>query len=310
MRAAYSGVCIGFGVTTALVGAAMCLGQRHLKRLLAFSTISHAGLFLIGVGLMNGRALAGTWLYILAHGMVKGALFLCAGILLNRFGSVDENELRGKARILRYAGGVYLIGALALTGLPPFGTYAGKALMEESATDAGREWLNILMLVISAMTGAAVLRAGARIFMGWGVTENLDADTPSREEKETQENYNRAPLVMLLPAVALLAGALLLGFTHRFEPQAEATALRALYRPAYAAQVLEHRTVPTPAPEPPKPSQLPGLLYGAGATLGALLLAAMALFCGSDSPLAAGGRAPPSPPADAGAARFAQRQRL
>lgn len=271
-------VFLGFGVVTALIGAVMCLGQRHLKRLLAFSTISHAGLFLIGVGLLNGRALSGTWLYILSHGLVKGALFLCAGILLNRFGSVDENVLCGKGRILRSVGAAYFVGALALTGLPPFGTYAGKSLMEEAATDAGRGWLNVFMLVISAMTGAAVLRAGGRIFLGWGETDNQDADTPGQEEKETQEDYNRAPAVMLLPTVALLAVALLLGFTHRYEPQAEAAALRALDRPAYAARVLYHRTVPTPAPEPPKELKLPGLLYGIGATLGALLLAAISLF--------------------------------
>ena len=272
-------VFIGVGVVTALVGAAMCLGQRHLKRLLAFSTISHAGLFLIGVGLLNARALTGTFLYIISHGMVKGGLFLCAGILLNRFGSVDENELCGKAKILRFTGVLYLIGAMALAGLPPFGTYAGKALMEEAATKSGREWLNALMLITSAMTGGAVLRAGGRIFLGWGMPENQDADTPNKEEKEVKENYNRAPAVLLLPVIILLMGGLLLGFAHRVEPELEATALRALNRPAYSAIVLEHRVIPVTVPEFSPASKVPGLLYGVGAALGALLLAGLTLFC-------------------------------
>lgn len=88
------------GVLTALVGAVMCWQQRHLKRLLAFSSVSHTGLFLVGVSVLSPEGLDGTILYVLAHAGVKAALFACAGILLNRFSSVDEHELHGRARQL------------------------------------------------------------------------------------------------------------------------------------------------------------------------------------------------------------------
>ena len=71
----------------------MCLAQRHLKRLLAFSTISHMGMLLIAVGLLDPLALAGAAVYTVAHGLVKGSLFLLAGILLHCLGTVDEHEL-------------------------------------------------------------------------------------------------------------------------------------------------------------------------------------------------------------------------
>src|SRR6185437_3716730 len=83
-----------FGVLTTLVGAVMCAAQRHLKRLLAFSTISHMGIVLLGVAMLTSQALAGAGIYAIAHGLLKGGLFLAAGIVLHRTGTVDELELR------------------------------------------------------------------------------------------------------------------------------------------------------------------------------------------------------------------------
>ncbi|MGW5120034.1 proton-conducting transporter transmembrane domain-containing protein [Streptomyces noursei] len=67
-------------------------------------------------------------LYVAAHGLVKAALFALTGVLLDRYGSLDEHALYGRARELRPAGVLFTIGALALAGLPPFGTSLGKAL--------------------------------------------------------------------------------------------------------------------------------------------------------------------------------------
>src|SRR5207248_1084428 len=86
------------GAATAIVGATMCLAQRHLKRLLAFSTISHTGTFLLGLGLLTPAGLAASARYVPEHALLKGALFMAAGILLHRFGTVDEHDLRGRGR--------------------------------------------------------------------------------------------------------------------------------------------------------------------------------------------------------------------
>src|SRR6185312_1796154 len=91
-------ILIGLGVVTGLVGATMCLSERHLKRLLAFSTVSHTGVFLVGLGLLTDGGLAGTAVYVIAHGLAKAGLFMCVGVLLHRFGHVDEHGLRGCGR--------------------------------------------------------------------------------------------------------------------------------------------------------------------------------------------------------------------
>ena len=73
----------------------MAFLQRDLKRLLAFVTISHVGVFLAALGLLTPRGLAGSTLYVITDGFVKAALFLAVGILIHRAGSGDELRLRG-----------------------------------------------------------------------------------------------------------------------------------------------------------------------------------------------------------------------
>ncbi|MGK5545923.1 complex I subunit 5 family protein [Streptomyces sp. URMC 127] len=136
------------GVAGALAGALMCWQQRHVKRLLAFSTVAHTGLFLTGIALLTPHGIAGTALYVLGHAGAKAALFACTGVLLDRHGSVDECELHGKGRDTAGVGLLFAAGGLALAGLPPFGTALGKALVEEQSP-----WLPALFVLVSAVTG-------------------------------------------------------------------------------------------------------------------------------------------------------------
>src|SRR3954468_19936191 len=87
---------LAVGVATCATGALLCYAQRHLKRLLAFSTVSHSGAILCGIALVDPSAYAGAALYVVGHGCVKAALFLCAGMILHRLGSVDEVMLHGR----------------------------------------------------------------------------------------------------------------------------------------------------------------------------------------------------------------------
>ncbi|MGH8229698.1 MAG: proton-conducting transporter membrane subunit [Steroidobacteraceae bacterium] len=89
---------VGLGTASAILGGAAALQQRHLKRLLAFSTISHAGILLVGVALLSPRGLAGMLVYFAGHGLVKGALFMLVGVALATLAGIDEIGLRGKGR--------------------------------------------------------------------------------------------------------------------------------------------------------------------------------------------------------------------
>ncbi|CAK7286539.1 complex I subunit 5 family protein [Streptomyces misionensis] len=203
------------GVLTAVTGAVMCWYQRHIKRLLAFSTIAHTGLFLVAVGVLTPEGDDGAALYILGHAGVKAALFACAGALLDRFGSVDEHALHGRAGRLRATAVLFAVGGLALAGLPPFGTGLGKAVSEEAVGGP----LTVVYVAVSALTAAAVLRVTARVFFGLGPPpEDTDAyeTSGSEEEPETSGLVGRVPDTMTTVAAVLLAASLAVGTVPGF----------------------------------------------------------------------------------------------
>ncbi|MFF1835469.1 complex I subunit 5 family protein [Streptomyces sp. NPDC058231] len=203
-------VLLTLGAASAVLGAVMCWQQRHVKRLLAYATVAHTGLFLIGLGLLTPEATGGLALYVLGHAGVKAALFACAGILLDRFGSIDEYELHGRARGLPFVAVLFTVGALALAGMPPFGTGLGKGVIEEGAGAP----LTGLFVVVSAVTGGAVLRMTARVFGGFGPKPSKSGayETSGEDEQpETEEKLGRVPDTMLVVPALLLAGAVVVG---------------------------------------------------------------------------------------------------
>lgn len=250
------------GVLTALIGAAMCWQQRHLKRLLAFSTVAHTGLFLIGVGVLSPDGAAGTALYVLGHAGVKAALFACAGILLDRYASVDERELHGRARELRFVGALFLLGGLALAGLPPFGTGLGKAVAEEAAGHTA-PWLVAVFVLVSAVTGGAVVRVGLRVFAGAGPRPGAarEEETTGEEEPETEARLRRIPGTMLAVPALLLAGALAVGAVPALAAGAGQAGHLFAAHGTYAAAVLDGRM-------PAEPPAGPAHWTGTGVVLG------------------------------------------
>jgi multicomponent Na+:H+ antiporter subunit D len=182
-------------VLTAVVGALFCFRERHLKRLLAFSTISHAGMFLAGVALLTPLDLAGTAVYVLSHALVKAALFLCVGIVLHRLGSVNEPWLHGRGRRLPVTGVVFTLAAFGLADLPPFTTYLGKGWLEDSAASRGMIWLTAVFIACSALVGGAVLRVAGGVFYGLGdpPSETMQMAAESSEETSETDEPNGAP---------------------------------------------------------------------------------------------------------------------
>ncbi|MCQ9165752.1 complex I subunit 5 family protein [Arthrobacter sp. STN4] len=233
------------GVVTAVVGSVMCLLQRHLKRLLAFSTIAHTGMFLIAVGSLNPVATAGTAVYVVGHAAVKSVLFLCAGVLLNRFGSVDEFTLQGKGRDARLTGIVFMLAGLGLAGMPPFAVGLGKVMAEEGVVRAGLWWGPVLFLLVAAATGGAVLRVGARVFLGIGRgpgAEEAGAMSGDEEKRELATGMTRLPVTMGIPLTALLAAGAIVGLLPGFGDQAALAAGRFAGRAGYVAAVLDGTT--------------------------------------------------------------------
>ena len=273
-------ILVAAGVITALLGAWMCFVQRHLKRLLAFSTISHVGLFVCGVAMLGSKAIAGAAVYIVAHGLTKGALFMCMGVLLHRFATVDEFDLHGKGRKLPVLGVLVVAGAVLLAAIPPFTAFAGKSLIESASTKAGYGWLIALFVVVAAATGGAVLRIAGRVFMGWGPAEGPDpSQTRAAHERvdETRDVRDHTPTTMMVvPAVLLVAAALVVFIPGAFNGVQRAAA-RFTDHAAYAKWVLGGAHVKWPSVEISHVEPLE-LLYAVLSIVAAVGVAALGLF--------------------------------
>jgi multicomponent Na+:H+ antiporter subunit D len=270
---------IGFGVATALVGAVMAFAQSSLKRMLAFVTISHIGVFLCGIGLLTARGLAATTVYVIADGLVKGAIFCAIADLGSRLGHTDELILHGRGRALPITGCVLALGALGLAVLPPLGTFVAFDLLRDAAGRAGYEWLPAVLVVAAAGTGGAVLRAAGRIFLGLGPSGDEALETPLRGEEEEATPGGRPRRAFLLwgPAAALLVAALGLAAVPGLTTRAVQHAERFVDRPAVARETLHD----VAAPLPPLPSialGAAGIAYGAVSMLVAVGAAWFGLY--------------------------------
>lgn len=270
-------VLLAFGLVTAVVGAVMCYSQRHVKRLLAFSTVAHSGLMLCAIAFLNPLGLAGFFIYVLGHGLVKGGLFFSSGIVLNRYCTVDVEELRGKLRELPWLAAAFALGGLALAGVPPFGTFTGKAMIDRGAAAAHLTWVGPVLLVAAALTGGAVLNAVGRMTFGWGAPPDPSARTPGTEQPETEPATGLQLLVMAVPTLTLPALAVVAGCLGTLAPTAIAVAERFVDHARQGAIVLQGM------PGSALPAVRPADVFagaGAGLLAGALALgfAALGLF--------------------------------
>jgi multicomponent Na+:H+ antiporter subunit D len=204
---AFRALLIGAGAVTALLGALMAFSQRHLKRMLAFSTISHSGMFITGIAAFSTEGIVADAVFVVAHGLVKAALFMGSGIVLHRHGSVDAAVLRGRGRDMRPTMVLFIAAGLALAGLPPFGLFAGKTLLDDATGGLHAVWLPWVFGAASAFDGGAVLRASGAIFFGLGEGKSDDL-SPRHDKKETQGHSKSTPLPMLVSAYVALALAL------------------------------------------------------------------------------------------------------
>jgi multicomponent Na+:H+ antiporter subunit D len=283
-RAAISHVFLALGVLTAVTGALFCFRERHVKRMLAFSTISHAGMFLAGIALLTPLGLAGTAVYVAGHGLVKAALFLCTGIVLHRLGSVNETWLHGRGRPLRVTGVVFTLAGLGLADLPPFGTFLGKGYIDDSAGAHGLPWVMAIFIACTILVGGAVLRVAGGVFYGLGDAPSEDpqmAEMAGEETSETESGKQRTPLTMIIPPAVLVLAALVIGLITRLGPVIQAAAIRFEDQAGYNATVLAGAHIAHPvaiAAAGPTGITASDVLTGTGSALGAVFLAFLALY--------------------------------
>jgi hydrogenase-4 component F len=145
----------GFGVASILFAAPFVLVQRNFRRLLAYSSIDHAGIMAAGLGFGGKLGTLGAVLHMLFHGVTKPLLFFCAGSVQQHFSTPYFRKVRGVIHALPWTGGLFLLGTLAVTGTPPFSIFQSEFNILSGALAADYGWTAFLFLagLVTIFTG-------------------------------------------------------------------------------------------------------------------------------------------------------------
>ena len=178
---------LALGLVSGVLGVAFAIGQHDLKRLLAYHSVENIGIIAMGVGVaLIGRAtgrpelvalgLAGGLLHVWNHGVFKGLLFLCAGAVLHQTHTRELDHLGGLARRMRWTAACFVVGAVAICGLPPLNGFVSEFLvyfgfLDLTATRPGALWLvgvvsAALLALIGALAVACFVKVVGTVFLG------------------------------------------------------------------------------------------------------------------------------------------------
>ena len=224
---------VSLGTLTLLVAVLMAILQRDLGRLIAYGAVSQIGYMLLGVGVglvaLASRpdfglvAMQGGIFHMLNDAATVGLLMLAAGVVRRATGTKDLTALGGLGHDLKWTGGFFFLGALALAGIPPFNGFASKLLIYESSFR-----LSPILTAIAVLGSILLLAVFARAFQGVFLGPKVREAQP-------------APVGMLLAMGILAAVILAMGLAPGFFVEHLVTpAARALWegRDLYLAAVL------------------------------------------------------------------------
>lgn len=223
-------ILIVLGLLSMFLGVTLALKQNDLKRLIAFSAVSQTGFILtaLGVGLGSGtlfsgfgfNALKGGLFHLLNHGLYEALLFLSAGAVIFATGKRELNELSGLARKMPFTAVFFLIGALAIAGIPPMNGFASKLLIYESVY-LFNPLITVLALMVSVLTLIPFVKAFSAVFLG----------PELKELKKTREAPKTMLFCMLVLALIVVFIGLFPGIIveNLIEPAARALASQTTY---------------------------------------------------------------------------------
>ncbi len=151
---------------SALVSAGAALVDTDLKRIIAYSTVSQIAFIFLGFAAGSHMAVTGALLYILMHGLAKGGLFLCAGIIETGTHTKDVTKLGGLIKQMPITAISFLFCALSVMGVPPFGGFFSKTMVMVGAAEAGYPWITGVFMLGAFLTIIYLFRVFNLVFLG------------------------------------------------------------------------------------------------------------------------------------------------
>lgn len=226
-----AGLLTTLGIVSAVLGAALALGQDDLKRLLAWDTVSQTGILVAGFAGRTAEGVAGGVYHLVNHALFKSLLFLCAGAVVHSTGLTRLSEMGGLVRRRPFLTAGFVLGCAAISGVPPLNGYASLGLIHSGLEAQPAAY--VAALLAQVLTVAALARAAWLGFL--------------RPRRTEYERLTRPHPGMRISWALLGMGCIAFGVAPAvFVPHVVAPAASVLVHPAvYASAALGHaRAVP------------------------------------------------------------------
>jgi NADH-quinone oxidoreductase subunit M len=185
---------IALAVVGILYGAIVAIGQQDMKRLIAYTSVSHFGFIALGIFAMTSQGVAGATLYMVNHGFATGALFILAGFLITRRGSSRIADFGGVQKVAPVLAGLFLISGLAGLSLPGLSTFVSEFL--------------VLVGTFSRYKLPAILATAgiilAAIYILWMYQRTMGG--PVRDQVAGMKDLRPRELLAVAPLIVLLVG--------------------------------------------------------------------------------------------------------
>jgi hydrogenase-4 component B len=210
------------GVISSILGVAFALAQHDLKRLLAYHSVENIGIIVTGLGIglvaqTHGAPLlaflgyAGALLHVWNHSLFKALLFLSAGAAIHKVHTREIDRMGGLGRLMPWTSAAFLVGAVAIVGLPPLNGFVSEWLLYVAGfssiiTPAGGGPLLLLMLVVPALalTGALALACFVKAFGAVFLGSPRTSAAANAEETSRTMRLSLLPLIVGCAAIGLV----------------------------------------------------------------------------------------------------------
>jgi len=178
------------------IAAASIYFQKDMKRMLAFSSVEHMGLISLGVGFGGLLGVYGALLQIINHAIVKPMMFFASGTITQKYETKAISKITGVIKAMPATGVLFLIGGLALVGMPPFNIFLSEFLILGAGLKSGQFLATSLVIIFLVITFAVFLRYVIRMVFG----------NPSPEIKNSSMGRLAIIPVAILGALVLILG--------------------------------------------------------------------------------------------------------
>ncbi len=188
----------GLAILAILYGALVAIVQPNIKRLLAFSSLSHLGFIVLGIFSFHINGLDGAAYQMVCHAITTGALFMLAGVLEDRKGSSDIADFGGLASRTPWLATTFLVAVLASSGLPSLNNFVGEYLILQGAAFAGFPYA-------AAAAVGVILSA---VYLLWMYQRTFLGPNPAEDTADLSGNETIAiaPLILLMIWMGVSSG--------------------------------------------------------------------------------------------------------